>query len=872
MVYVAGDEQPTVAGLKDATRVRDRTAYEMTLQGDGSVSHALGVLRPREGYKVDAFFVADTHGNLTSNDRVLAALDELLLTGRTKALNSAPSTARASRATQRAALATALQDAQKYDAADVELLRAYAQRAQARDVAPTGDAGPLATPSRDPDAALLDGVRPSSVRTAAASIGSAVPWTPTVSVDERRVEDAITRHLLGGRDEARRASARQAPFSAAKIEIGVEHSGIESIHERDVPSTRGDPIDALAVGHYLGVAPQAAERALDIALSRALPGKLAGADGGAGESDLLLTQYTERGTLRGELGQPFFIDDSRDPGQSGRMRRVVAIAGMGMPGRFGVPELTVLARELCWSLGRTGRRHLATVLIGAGNGNLSVSDAVGAWLRGVKHAVTGSSENDERHLRRITFAEFDPRKVVAIHEALLEEIARQDRSRFDVQYDATRIESQRETLRQAAVEQEVAELNRRWERTGARDARRDPIPTRITVGLDRATSTYRFGAITSSAAIPEREIPLDSALVMRANDELAAEWEPAMQWERGLFMERLLIPQDLRTQLTGDSPVVLVLDATTARIHWEVMAQSDSGGASRGDAVLGDSSPPSGDPYRAFLGTSRGLTRQLRTTFAPPPEPPPPPRRVLRVLVVADPAEDARLPGAEAEGVEVADLFEQFNQLYEGRSENRVQVVRLIGPREATRTNVLRHLILRSFDAFHFAGHVAYDVAHPATSGFVFSGGDRLTANELRRIDRIPKFVFSNACESGLTPDRSELRSVDLAPSFAESFFERGVSNFVCTAWPVDDAAAREFALTLYEGLLGVARRADEPGRYTDGPLHQIHEAMREARLAIASTAAGTRTWGAYQHYGSPNFRFFNHTTSRRPPSGDART
>src|SRR5918999_5020784 len=80
----------------------------------------------------------------------------------------------------------------------------------------------------------------------------------------------------------------------------------------------------------------------------------------------------------------------------------------------------------------------------------------------------------------------------------------------------------------------------------------------------------------------------------------------------------------------------------------------------------------------------------------------------------------------------------------------------------------------------------------------------RLSANELNRIDRVPKFVFSNACESGITPDRSRERSVDLAPSFAEAFFARGVANFVCTAWPVDDAAARVFALTLYSDLLGI--------------------------------------------------------------------
>jgi hypothetical protein len=36
-----------------------------------------------------------------------------------------------------------------------------------------------------------------------------------------------------------------------------------------------------------------------------------------------------------------------------------------------------------------------------------------------------------------------------------------------------------------------------------------------------------------------------------------------------------------------------------------------------------------------------------------------------------------------------------------------------------------------------------------------------------------------------------------------------------------------------------------------------MHAAMREAREAIAEKPEGVRTWGAYQHYGSPYFRFF---------------
>lgn len=178
-----------------------------------------------------------------------------------------------------------------------------------------------------------------------------------------------------------------------------------------------------------------------------------------------------------------------------------------------------------------------------------------------------------------------------------------------------------------------------------------------------------------------------------------------------------------------------------------------------------------------------------------------------------------------------------------------VEVVRLFGPRQATRVAVLDQLINHRFDVLHYAGHCFYDKADPTRSGWIFTGGRTLSANELNRVDRIPRFVFSNACESGITPDRARERSALLAPTFAEAFFGRGVANFICTAWPVDDAAALEFARRLYRGILGLRG----PGH----PAEALHEAMSAARCELAQLGlGGLQTWGAYQHYGDPNFRF----------------
>ena len=133
--------------------------------------------------------------------------------------------------------------------------------------------------------------------------------------------------------------------------------------------------------------------------------------------------------------------------------------------------------------------------------------------------------------------------------------------------------------------------------------------------------------------------------------------------------------------------------------------------------------------------------------------------------------------------------------------DNPIEVVTLFGPVQATRTQVMHQLMTKQFDVVHFAGHCFYDIEHPDRSGWVFGETEVLTAHEMNRIDRVPPFVFSNACESGVTPDRA---TKELPQSFAEAFFGRGVTNFVCTAWPVSDDAATTFALTVYRSLLGM--------------------------------------------------------------------
>src|SRR5438045_2978558 len=119
-------------------------------------------------------------------------------------------------------------------------------------------------------------------------------------------------------------------------------------------------------------------------------------------------------------------------------------------------------------------------------------------------------------------------------------------------------------------------------------------------------------------------------------------------------------------------------------------------------------------------------------------------------------------------------------------------------------------------------------------SGWVFGRDQRITAYEFNRVDRVPRFVFSNACESGVLSDGASLYSPGLAPSFAESFFLRGVSNFVCTAWPVDDSAALEFAQWVYYCLLGLRPQTGPDQKFfrpvPPMPMHAVQTKLETPR------------------------------------------
>jgi len=88
MIYIAGCGRETISGLKILSQ--GEFDYTVTYNGDGRVPHELGLLKD-----VPTYYVDESHGDLPRNEKVLAAVDELLERGRTFVLPDRPIVVRA---------------------------------------------------------------------------------------------------------------------------------------------------------------------------------------------------------------------------------------------------------------------------------------------------------------------------------------------------------------------------------------------------------------------------------------------------------------------------------------------------------------------------------------------------------------------------------------------------------------------------------------------------------------------------------------------------------------------------------------------------------------------------------------------------------
>jgi hypothetical protein len=179
------------------------------------------------------------------------------------------------------------------------------------------------------------------------------------------------------------------------------------------------------------------------------------------------------------------------------------------------------------------------------------------------------------------------------------------------------------------------------------------------------------------------------------------------------------------------------------------------------------------------------------------------------------------LEQAQLEFVEVSRLLEAWSTALKGQ------------PIKGA-AQLLQQLEAAMISLLHFACHNAIE----KSSGRIIVNSDPITPNDYRslegRLKRVTPFVFMNACRTDGAPP--EYIKVGKKDGWAQRFLCMGVGAFIGTLWEVRDGSAREFAETLYSGLVGGKSFGD---------------ALKCAREYLRNKFPGDPTWLAYSFYGA---------------------
>ncbi|MGW7439167.1 CHAT domain-containing protein [Streptomyces sp. NPDC054849] len=646
--------------------------------------------------------------------------------------------------------------------------------------------------------------------------------------------------------------------------------------------------DLHVTGHYQSVVPAAAELALDRAISV--------------DPRRLITEHTKLGWIDGQLGEVTYFPCKEGPVRS------AAVVGMGPMGTLTERRAVQMYASLLGegvALGHVGT--LATVLVGSGTGNLTVTQAARALVRGFAGVLAPLSpptppprltdvfvveidrlRAEQLHLALTNAAEklpqlricpelreesggqlFGPSAAVYALTALTglagragpatrdgmpgcpdpppeEEVLRTVLAGFDPNIQ-TKIREQ--LLHLAEVERTELSLTVR----SPVEAQDGSLPVRMSV--QSGVGGLRWAALTGRATVPERLVPVDMDLLRELVDRLT---EPTVEDAHELpdLLSRFVVPPDFQRLFTDDATVLLELDRDTASVPWEFLAEiQQSGGEKR-------------DP----LAIRTQMSRQLRTPYS----------RVmtdglsdgpLRALVIGDPGDPEKgfqLPGARREALAVATQLKDLGakvSLFVGAANS----TRQPGVDPARRLDVLRVLLCGGNHIVHYCGHSDFDVSGTGRrTGWVFADG-LLTAQELALLERPPLIVVANACYTarlGGAPgpgapaappgvaDQSPWGNPQaaLVPSLADEFLRLGVGHYIGAAWRIPDDQGVTFAEQFYTHLFtgGAGEAAPTVGGAVRAARRKLYEERAAGRRPPDTAPSGQRwsSWAAYQHYG----------------------
>jgi pimeloyl-ACP methyl ester carboxylesterase len=763
MRYIAGCNQRTLSDLEVIEP--GKFEYMTSFEGDGCVPFRLGLLKG-----VPTYYVEEDHRGLPGNEKVLAAIEQLLETGRTTMLFANPVRGRAGMAGE----------------------KRWSRTAQ--DYRLESDIGRIAL--------------------AAQNLRSQV-----TSRELRLAEETLTRVAVGG--------SKSGPIHPEKV---PRATSVRTKPRTSIGVAWGDVTKAKApvvvVGHYKGVTPVNAIGAIDHRLHH------------------WIRDAAKYSMIGGELGQLFFV-----PVRNKEIAaEAVLVAGMGLEGTFDRHDLRYLMMNVTLAISRLGVDQFTTVLIGAGEGNLETEHALRAIVSGIAAAL--ERLQGQPAVKKILVVELFARRAKDIRKLLGDILSSEPLP--GVAFDKAEYKfpgGKREETRAILPEEKAAK----------------PLAFGPRITIEREGDIFRFSALTTRAIVPVREVEIQAFFQGGIASRLAESSTADDQVKLGRTLHAILVPEDFQQYYDVNEPLTLILDRNTAWLPWEMACFERPGG-------------------NGFFGTDLQVTRQFRTLLSSTPGIVPRDESQLRVLVIADPAQEPELQlrGARKEGEQIVQLLNNISHAC-GRT---IEVVQRIGSSECDPVEILTLLLSEEFDVVHYAGHGIFDDQKPSHGGWIFGfekgATDKfqtLSAREIFRTRHIPRLVFSNACFSSVV-NRGKAFSAEETnrrlAGLAEAFFERGVQDYIGAGWPVQDDLAIRFATEFYaRALTGKPAEyfARESPRLTDGNPkltdlqscipYTLGKALEEARKTILFQGS---TWGAYQHYGQASAQLLKEPTSTVEP------
>ncbi len=617
-------------------------------------------------------------------------------------------------------------------------------------------------------------------------------------------------------------------------------------------SVRADDLRQLGIpvmcGHYIGDPIAAAEWVIDrhlVANALSERVRLDVHAGPIGSASVVLMPRNQTDILRGtgkgalvvglgEFGK-LSIEGIRETVRAGVLRLLLHVAARE------VEQATIQAHAK-----PTKSLQIASVLLGSNSTtHINVEESVMAVTMGVLEAnrqyAEGSKDNPPMQVSALTFVEQYEDVAIAAARAVAELPTKQARR---LQANGARVAAATELVYGDGVRQRLhgAAQSNYWPRLMVTDPGDDcnmttagpsAAPHGNTSSMPgdtpRFPSKLRYLYLSERARAEEDMHQSQPGLVDKlvASEIRSTHYNPDLGIGHTLFHQ--LVPLNLKPAARETNRLMLVLDAYTANLPWEMLVADDT------PLVL------STRVVRQL--TSTQYRRSVRST------------RQLSAYLVYNPCTEGyykvfggnrppvpehkdhlpSLSGSIAEGQALQGLLQ----------EARYAVSVPSGGESPRALDVISGLHKGPYRLLIISGHGMYQAIdrHGQTrSGVVLSDGLMLTAAEVSQMEMVPELVFLNCCHLGhhnVDPSQAPNK---LAYGLARELIDMGVRCVVAAGWEVEDQAALTFSRTFFEAML----------------LKQetFGEAIFQARQACWKNHREQNTWGAYQAYGDPDFAF----------------